>query len=67
MFDFIRASFQDLKQKFFIHIRDEELTPRYHPNSVERFEGCKLQVLTFNIHPFNFQTLFGCYNGLTRE
>jgi len=35
-------------KKPFIHNRDEEFSPRYHPNSVERFEGQKLQVSTFN-------------------
>gem|GEM_PF-2758129 len=74
---FIRASFSinslplqgrvgvGLKNKKpFIHIRDEEFSPRYHPNSVERFEGFKSQVLTFNIQPFKFQTLLNAVTGI---
>ncbi len=48
-----------LNKKPFIHNRDEEFSPRYHPNS---FEGCKLQVLNLPTFKRSF-----CYNGLSRR
>jgi len=54
-------------KKPFIHNRDEEFSPRYHPNSIERFEGRKLQVINLStFKPSNFQTHLIRANGRTR-
>jgi hypothetical protein len=56
----------NLNKKPFIHIRDEEFTPRYHPDSVEKFEGYKLQV-SLQHSTFQLSNALCCCNGLTRR
>ena len=56
-----------VKQKTLHPLRDEEFSPRYHPNSVEglKVTSCRSSLTTFE--PFNFQTLSDRYNGLLRH
>ncbi len=66
IFMFMHASFRNIdhgpltidhrpkNKKPFIHNRDEEFSPRYHPTSVERFEGCKSQVENLPIFKRSF-------------
>src|SRR5687767_8543250 len=49
-------------KKSFIHIRDEGLPPRYHPDSVEGLQ-VKSYRLSLNFEPSNIQTLSRAITG----